>query len=259
MTVASEPHIAKKASAAAKAKDPVSLNGINTNGTKQSYSDIKEAVAEVGKLLRIEGIADLLRLRSDEEAQAEVKAKLYAVEGFMNGIDAHLSRNSVGRVEAFLISQRLFDKAIKHADRIGVERLDEIHKKGFKHYIMHHQRAIKEELNREGDEKVKQIADQLGRNGNSLISKLAAKNYLRGAISSNRVQQYKWSIIGVSSYLIASASFVAGAHFDKVSDAFVALGGLLVGGGSHALLKAREFWQEKNIIKKIFKERYETK
>jgi|GEM_PF-4721686 len=256
MTVASDRHITKKASASAKANDLVPLNGINTNGTKSSYSDVKDAIIEVVKLLRVKGITDALRLRSDVEAQAEVKAKLYAVEGFMNGIDAHLSKNSVGRVEAFLVSQRLFDKAIKHADRIGVERLDEIQRRGFRRFILHHERAIKGELEKEGDQKVKKIADQLGHNGNSPISKLAAKNYLRGAISSNRVQQYKWSIIGLSSYLMASASFVASAHFDKVSDAFVALGGLFVGGGSHALLKAREFWQEKNIIKKIYKERY---
>jgi len=186
-------------------------------------SDVAYSFRKFKNLLRWSTVKEALGFVSTE-MEAETRAKVSAVEAFMNGIDVYFDKDvksNDNAVEKFLIANRLYDKAIEHAGKIGPGRLDEIKVKGFIKFIGGHKRTIKEMLRQAGDEKVKEIEAEMALHGGEPIS-AGKKKTFRDMIREEKTDGGMWWIMSGALVGVTAVGLVLADHFDGTSHLWLA-------------------------------------
>lgn len=221
-------------------------------------SELAETLRAARQALTIRNMKESLGFVNPNEAEFQVKAKICAVDAFMEGIEGHLSQDKDSRAASLLTAQRLYEKAMKHIDSIGIERIDEVRKGEFIKFIDRHRSIVSAQLRDMDEKRVKEILADMEENGNNHNghTNKIPRHFLRAQIRKKRIEAYKYAVLGVGAYTLAAAGFMAGAHFEHASDAFVAFGGGMLAGGTSVFLKSRAQFGHIKVLERVFEERY---
>lgn len=228
--------------------------------TKQE-SDFSLSFKKFKNLLRVSTIKKKLGFES-EESEAEVKSKVYAVDAFLNGLEAYFEKRGNNKaLEHYLTANVLFGKALEHADKIGVDRLDEIQRSGFKKYINKKRKEIKEMLRKESDEKLKEIAAEMALHGDAGPVEGGKRKWFRDMIQTKRTDAGMWYIAAGVIGTFALASWGLEKHYELAGPIWLqetteAAKWLLVGWAGDRYAAARRIGATAKLWSKVFLQRY---
>jgi hypothetical protein len=235
------------------------LRRMETNVTPFLYSDVAIGIKEAAKFFTPKEVAKNLGFGSDEEVKEQIRAKVCAVGAFMDGLDGHLAKDDDSMIKKFLISSRLFEKAMKHVDSIGVGRIDEVKRHGFRDYIDRHKKVVDEQLKKMSYKKVAELNKELQFKGGSVrFENVAGEKFLREHIRDINIQYYKYNTLALVGYTAGAFSVWGTVHYPQVQDGFAAASMFTTGGGTRALLISKEIKKHRELWKEAFREVYGT-
>jgi hypothetical protein len=231
-------------------------DGLKVETLDTSKSQARQVLMETLRILGPTSVKKSLGIRTDEAVKNEMQTKFLAADAFMLGFDSLLERNELNRVSGILSANTLYERAIEHANRIGVDRINEIEPGSVGKYLGRHAGPVKQMIQEIGEEKIKKILTQQVGPTRIPITKAGTKMYFYAEIMRKRVQSYAWATIAAGAAILGTASYVLSAKYQDASVFFDAAGAVLFGGAVRAIFKTREHLQQKKITQMLCEERF---
>ncbi len=241
---------------------PVSNNHKKGDDLKASLRDsaIRLALIEIGQSLRVRDMVRnaLAKAKGNEDAQL-LAAKVHLVDAVLELTDGHLTQNVEHSAMHFLRAKKGYNDSMDSMDE--AVRIPDSNKVEFKKHLRAHRDIVDEKLGGIERAVIEKVASELAVDGNSgnMHHSYASKYFLAYTIIAKKAQGWKWLMFGTATYLVAGITFTVGSHFHNLDEGLGAIGGVLFGGGTHALLRTRKAWSQAKLLTTIFIDKYNTR
>ncbi|MDE1865810.1 MAG: hypothetical protein KGH94_04210 [Candidatus Micrarchaeota archaeon] len=219
---------------------------------KLNESALRLAIAEIGQSLRVRDMVGKALTAKGQQDPSLISSKVALVDAVLECTDGHLSSNLEHSAAHFLRAKKSYNESMSSLE--DVTCVSETTKTGLRKHLEAHKSIVDDKLSGIEKSVIEKVARELAVNDNN--HSYASKYFLAYTIIAKKAQGWKWLILGGTAYAAAAASFGAGALFEHLNGTFDGLGGLLVGGGSHALLKTKKVWQQAKLLTEIFIDKY---